>query len=212
MQKHSPLSNQHNHIGSRAHKQFIAEPEGELGAESRPKRKANPEFGERKKRQQSKATTVIKTGFLKLSRDNIACEASQLATLHVTRLLSEGTERAPPLSQTFFSRCLASIANMGTGLTCAKAAPGLFKSAQQSSLLLPEDYEPIERPPCLTRLLENIAHQSEENFAVSDSETLLNRLGRWFRLKIHEYSTTIGRTYFSDNASSIVKSLGPRRS
>ena len=93
----------------------------------------------------------------------IACEASQLATLHATRLLSEGTE-PPPLSQTFFSRCLASIANMGTGLTCAKAAPDLFKSVQRFSVILPEDYEPIERPPCLTRLLENIAQQSEENF------------------------------------------------
>ena len=70
------------------------------------KRKANPVFGERKKRQKERAFTGIKTGVIKLCRDDtmyallrdcvsrssvIAAEASLLTSLHVTRLLERGS-------------------------------------------------------------------------------------------------------------------------
>ena len=82
------------------------------------KRKANPAFGERKKRQKERVFTGIKTGVIKLCRDDamyallqgcvsrsslIAVEASLLTSLHVTRLLEEGPP-LPAMDYTFFNQ------------------------------------------------------------------------------------------------------------
>ena len=162
------------------------------------KRKANPAFGLRKKRQKERVFTAIKTGVIKLCRDNamyellqdcvqrsslIACEASLLATFHVSRLL-EDDQDLPVMDYTFFNQCVSSIANLGTKRTCEKRNPELMESLRQYQTLHPEDYQPIGRLSCMTQMLVMVAQQAQQNFAVSTGLTLTSRLARWFRLKI----------------------------
>ncbi len=89
------------------------------------KRKANPVYVERKKRQKESVFTSVKTGVKKLCRDDgmcdllqecvskaslIACESLLLASFHVLRLLEDG-QPLPEMGHTFFNQCVSSIAN-----------------------------------------------------------------------------------------------------
>lgn len=185
------------------------------------KRKANPAFAERKKRQKERVFTAVKTGVKKLCRDNgmymllqkcvwkaslIACEASLLASFHVIRLL-ETNLPLPEMDYTFFNQCVSSIANLSNGRTCERRNPELTTSLAQYRTLQPENYEPVERLPCMTQMLVMIAQQAQENFAVSTDLTFTSRLARWFRLQIHLHSESTGATYFVDNESRVIKSV-----
>ena len=186
-----------------------------------PKRKANPAFAERKKRQKGRVFTGVKTGMLKLCRDNamhallqlcvykssmIACESSLLASFHVTRLLERG-EVLPVMDYTIFNQCVSTIANMGGNRTCERRNPALVESLQEYRTLQPEGYVPVERLPCMTQMLVMVAQQAQDNFAVSTGLTLLSRMARWFRLKIKQHSQATGTTYFEANESRIIKSV-----
>ena len=186
------------------------------------KRKANPAFAERKKRQKERVFTGIKTGMQKLCRDNamnellqlcvcrcsiIACESSLLASFHTVRLLESG-EDLPVMDYTFFNQCVSTIANMGGNRTCEQRNPSLVQSLVEYRMLQPEGYVPVERLPCMAQMLVMVAQQARENFAVSTDQTLLSRMARWFRLKIKQHSQqATATTYFEDNESHVIKSI-----
>jgi hypothetical protein len=187
----------------------------------RKKRGANPAFAERKKRQKARAFTAVKTGVIKLCRDDdmyqllqecvsrssvIACEASLLTSFHVTRLL-EGGIALPVMDYTFFNQCVSSIANLGTNRSCEGRNAALHETLQLVQTMQPEDYQPIGRLSCMTQMLVMIAQQAQENFAVSTTRTLKSRLARWYRLKIKQHSQQTGTTYFTANESNIIKSI-----
>jgi hypothetical protein len=185
------------------------------------KRKSNPAFGERKKRQKERVFTVVKTGVKKLCRDQgmydliqtsvlkcsvIACEASMLASYHVLRLV-ETQEPLPVMDHTFFNQCVSSIANLESGRTCERRNPALVESLRQYRILQPEGYQPVQRLPCMTQMLVMVAQQAQENFAVSTALTLTGRMARWFRLQIKLHGEETGTTYFTDNESKVIKSI-----
>ena len=185
------------------------------------KRKPNPAFGERKKRQKDRVFTGIKTGVIKLCRDDamyallqgcvsrsslIAVEASLLTSLHVTRLLEEGLP-LPAMDYTFFNECVSAIANMSTARSCEARNPELMQTVRVYRSLQPESYEPVARLPCMSQILVMVAQQARNNFAVSTALTLRCRMGRWFRLKIQQHSEQTGTAYFVDNESRIIKSV-----
>jgi hypothetical protein len=186
------------------------------------KRKTNPAFAERKKRQQGRVFTCIKTGFSKLCRYDamkaliqdtvyksslIACESSLLTTFHVIRLL-EASQALPELDTTFFNQCVSCIANQGTARKYATRNPALMQSLTEFKTLQPQGYEPVRRQPHMSQVLVMIAQQAQENFVVSTSQTLTSRLARWFRLKIKQHSQrTDTSSFFIDNEPSIIKSI-----
>ena len=123
------------------------------------KRKANPAYAKRKKRQKERVFTAIKTGVQKLCRDNgmymllqkcmwkaslIACESSLLASFHVLRLLEDGIP-LPNMNNTFFNQCVSSIANLASGRTCEERNPQLVQSLAKYRELHPESYQPVQR-------------------------------------------------------------------
>jgi hypothetical protein len=186
------------------------------------KRKANPAFRDRKKRQKERVFTAIKMGVIKLCRDDdmytllqecvaksslIACEGSLLASFHLARLLDEGLA-LPVMDNTFFNQCVSSIANLGTtNRTSETKNPALMESVRQYQALQPDGYEPVKRLACMAQMLVMVAQQARENFTVSTGLTLTGRLARWFRLQIKLHSQQSGTTYFAANESKIIKSI-----
>lgn len=132
----------------------------------------------------------------------IACEASLLATFHVTRLLQDSKTKIPELDQTFFYQCLATIANMGGKRT--STIESLQKSMNLFKDLYPKGYKAKARLPCLSALLNQAAQQCQQNFAVSTEQSFYGRLCRWFRMKIDQHSMASKTDYYTKK---IMKSL-----
>lgn len=185
------------------------------------KRKANPAYAERKKRQKERVYTAVKTGVKKLCRDDgmyqliqkcvwkaslIACEASLLTSFHILHLLEAGLP-LPEMDYTFFNQCVSSIANLTSLRTCENRNPELVRSLAQYVELHPDGLQSVERLPCMTQMLVMIAQQAQENFAVSTDLTFRSRLARWFRLQIKLHSEATGTTYFTEHESKVIKSV-----
>lgn len=168
------------------------------------KRTAGISFTERRQRRKMEQTTVIKMGFTKVCKSEamadlvrdcvqrcslIAVKASLLTTYHVARVL-DSDEQLPELNQTFFYRCISSVANFSSVRSCEGDDARLAESAVLFERLHPAGYTSVHRHKGLTQMIKFIGSQAHENFEVSVQSNILSRLRRWLRMKLIQRSAT----------------------
>ena len=144
-------------------------------------------------------TTVIKMGLRQFCKDpgmidmieravvtcsQVSWEASLFASFHVLRCLEDNIV-IPPLDQTFFERCISTIANGRNGPS--KNVPQELKeSFERFRALRPDEYVYVEREPFMCHMFQQYAVTVLTNFKTVFAQTFYSRLCRWLRLKILE--------------------------